>query len=99
MATYIRHATRALKIVADLSTAQDKALLWSDLVAVSILNKGAGTFTLTFIFQDGTELTLNNTEISNGDVFEWDIKELRITNTAQAGEAVKLIVDQQILKG
>jgi hypothetical protein len=96
MATYIRHATRALKVVVDLSVAHTRELLATDLTAVYILDKGTGSFTFTFIFPDETEVGLTQDEVSNGMSFEWDIKELRITNTAQTGVSLKLLMDQQV---
>jgi hypothetical protein len=98
MATYIRYATRALKVIVDLSVAHTRELLATDLTAVYILDKGTGSFTLTFIFPDETEIELNQDEVSNGMSFEWDIKELRVTNTAQSGASLKLLMDQQILR-
>ena len=96
MATYIRYATRARKHTIKLDDAHARALVDTDLTAVTILSKGTGTFTLTFIFPDETELELSNTEVSDGDKFSWDIKELRLTNTAQATETLTLIVEQQV---
>lgn len=96
MATYIRHATRARKHTLKLDDARTKAVIDTDLTAVTILDKSTGTFTLTFIFPDETELELAETEVSNGDIFEWDIKELRLTNVAQVAVTIKLLVDQQV---
>jgi len=93
---YIRHATKAEKLVIDLGTARDKTLVAHDCVAVTILDKGVGSFTLHFIFYDGTSLELNQDELANGDLFQWDIQELRITNTAQTGLTLKLLVDFQL---
>jgi len=93
--TYIRYAHKAEKHVLDLGVARDRVLIASDIVAVTILDKGTGTFTLHFIFYDGTKLELNQAEVSNGDVFQWDIQELRITNTAQTGVTLKLLIDIQ----
>jgi hypothetical protein len=97
MATYIRHATRALKVTVDLSVAHTREVVWAQCVGLTILDKGTGTFTLTIIYPDGTELELSSDELLNGDVLQWDMAEVRITNTAQAGKTVKLIVDQQVL--
>ena len=96
MATYIRYATRARKHTIKLDDAHTRAVVDTDLTAVIILSKGTGTFTLTFIFPDETELELSNTEVSDADKFSWDIKELRLTNTAQATETLTLIVEQQV---
>jgi len=93
--TYIRYAHKAAKHVLDLGTARDRVLVANDIVAVTILDKGTGTFTLHFIFYDGTELELNQDEVLNGDVLQWDIQELRITNSAQSGLTVKLLTDFQ----
>jgi len=95
MATYVRYAHKAAKHVLDLGTARDCVLVANDIVAVTILDKGTGSFTLHFIFYDGTELELNQDEVSNGDKFSWDIQELRITNPAQTGITVKLLTEYQ----
>jgi len=93
--TYIRYAHKATKHVIDLGTARNRALIDNDIVAVTILDKGTGTFTLHFIFYDATELSLSQGEVNTGDVMRWDIQELRITNSAQAGLTLKLITDYQ----
>jgi len=93
--TYIRYAHKATKHTIDLGTARDRVLVANDIVAVTVLDKGTGSFTLHFIFYDGTELELNQDEVLNGDVLQWDIQELRITNSAQSGLTVKLLTDFQ----
>jgi len=94
--TYVRYAHKAEKAVLDLGAARDRTLITNDITAVYILDKGTGSFTLHFIFYDGTELTLNQDEVNNGDCFKWDVQELRITNTAQAGLTLKLLCDRQL---
>jgi len=96
MPVYVRYAHKAEKPVLDLGVARDRVLVAKDCVAVTILDKGTGSFTLHFIFYDGTELELDNTEVLNGDVLQWDIQELRITNSAQAGLTLKLLIDFQL---
>jgi len=95
MTTYIRYAHKAAKHVLDLGTARDDVLVANNIVAVTILDKGTGSFTLHFIFYDGTSLDLTQAEVANGDKFRWDIQELRITNVAQAGLTVKLLTEFQ----
>jgi len=97
--TYIRYATKAEKHTIDLGTARDRVLIAKDCVAVTILDKGIGTFTLHFIFYDGTELSLDQDEVANGDVAHWDIQELRITNTAQTDLTLQLLIDFQLKQG
>jgi hypothetical protein len=92
---YVRRAHKAEKIVLDLGVARTSSVIASDIVAVTVLDKGTGTYTLTFHFYDGTELSLTQDEISSGDLFEWDIAKLMLTNTAQAGVTLKLLVDIQ----
>jgi len=94
---YIRHATRALKHPIKLDAAQDRTLVWAQCVGLTILDKGTGSFTLVIIYPDGTELELTQDEVLNGDTFLWDMAEIRITNTAQAGLTVKLLVDQVVV--
>jgi len=95
MVVYVRYAHKAEKPVLDLGVARDRALIAKDCVAVTILDKGTGSFTLHFGFFDGTWITLNQDEVANGDKLEWDIQELRFTNSAQPGLSVKLLVDFQ----
>jgi len=95
---YVRYAHKAEKHVIDLGVARDKVLIAHDCVAVTILDKGAGSFTLEFKFFDDTVLELNQDEVLTGDVYQWDIKELRLTNTAQTGQILKLLVDIQVTK-
>jgi len=94
--TYIRYATKAEKHTLNLGTARDRVLVANDIVAVTILDKGTGSFTLHFIFYDGTDFDLTQDEVLNGDVLQWDIQELRITNSAQPGLTLKLLIDYQL---
>jgi len=96
MATYIRYAHKAEKLTIDLGSARDRVLLGKRITAVTIWDKGAGSFTLHFQFFDGTEFTMDDGEVANKDRFAWDIEELRITNTAQAGYTLKLLIEMQV---
>ena len=86
-------AAKAEKLVVDLGVAHSKSEIAFKVKRLNVLDKGSGTFTLTFHFYDGTEFTLDNTEIANGDSFEWYIERLYITNDAQVGTSVKLIAE------
>ena len=96
MATYIRYAHKAEKLEKRLDEARDRLEIATKVVAITILDKGTGTFTLTFIFYDSTELSFTQDELLNGDVFQWNIERLLLTNTAQAGLTLKLLVDVQL---
>jgi len=96
MAVYVRYAHKAEKHDLNLGEARDRVLIAKDCVAVTILDKGTGTFTLHFGFYDGTWLDLDQDEVMTGDLIQWDIQELRITNTAQTGLRLKLLVDRQV---
>jgi hypothetical protein len=86
-------AAKAEKIVVDLGVAHDRSEIAFKVKRLNVLDKGSGTFTLTFHFYDGTEFTLDDTEIANGDSYEWYIERLYITNTAHEGASVKLIAE------
>ena len=97
-------ANKAEKITVDLGTAHagypdSASLLASGGQRVTILDKGTGTFTLTFIFQDASSISLSDAELANKDVLNWDFYKLYITNTAQSGLSVKLIIDYRIIVG
>jgi len=96
---YTRYAHKAEKLVIDLGVERDRVLIAKDCVAVTILDKGTGMFKLHFIFFDGTEFSLDQDELANGDVLEWDIQALRITNSAQTGLTLKLLIDFQFKQG
>jgi len=96
MAVYVRYAHKAEKHTIDLGVARDRTLVAKDCVAVTILDKGTGNFTLHFIFYDGTSLDLTQDEVLNGDVLQWDIQELRLTNAAQTGLTLKMLIDFQL---
>jgi hypothetical protein len=95
---YVRKAQKAEKLVLDLSVARSNQVIASDIVSVTVLDKGTGVFTLTFHFYDGTELSLDSSEIMNGQVFEWDTAKLMLTNSAQSSTVLKLLVDVQVVK-
>jgi len=96
MTVYVRYATKAEKPVIDLGVARDRVLIAKECVTVTILDKGTGSFTLHFIFYDGTEFNLDQDEVSNGDKFKWDIQALRITNASQTGLTLKLLTEYQV---
>jgi hypothetical protein len=91
--TFFPIAKKAEKLVLDLSVAHDRTPIAQDATAVHVLDKGTGNFTLTFHFSDGTEFTLDQSEVNNGDSYYWSISKLYLTNEAQAGLTVKLLVE------
>jgi hypothetical protein len=90
---YVPIAKKAEKLVLDLTVAHNRVPIAQDATAIHILNKGTGNFTLTFHFSDGTEFTLDQSEVNNGDSYYWSISKLYLTNAAQAGLTVKLLVE------
>jgi hypothetical protein len=90
---YVPIARKAEKLVLDLSVAHDRTPIAQDATAIHILDKGTGNFTLTFHFSDGTEFTLDQDEVNNGDSYYWSISKLYLTNTAQTGLTAKLLVE------
>ena len=68
-------------------------------LAIRIIDIGAGLFTLTVVFMDGSTIDLDQTDVANGDVFNWDFYQLLITNAPQPGLSVKIIVDYRNIIG
>jgi len=93
---YIRYATRMEKLVLKLDRARDEERIAQRLTCLTILDKGTGNFTLIIICYDGTRVELDQDEVLNGDVYQFDMWHLLLTNTAQAGKTIKLLVDQQV---
>jgi hypothetical protein len=97
-------ANKAEKVTVDLGTLHagypyPASLLASNGQRVTILDKGTGAFTLLVLFQDGSYITLDNTELADGDILDWDFYQLYIANAPQAGLSVKLIVDYRVIVG
>jgi hypothetical protein len=92
---YVRKAYKAEKLVLDLGVARDRALVAYNASAVTLLNKGTGSFTLIFHFKDGSELEITSEECESGDVFEFDVEKLFLSNPAQTGLSITLLIDYQ----
>jgi len=100
----VGRANKAEKITVDLGDAhagypETASYLATNGQRVTILNAGAGTWALTFIFQDGSTITLDSTEVTTGDILDWDFYLLYVVNTAQAGQTLVLIVDYRVITG
>jgi len=93
MSTYIRQATRARYLALKLDDARTRAVEDHDITAVQLIDKSTGNFSLIFVFNDGTEMELTQTELTNGQRFAYDIHELRLTNTVQIGVTIKIITE------
>lgn len=91
------------KVEIDLATAHalfaNASLIASGGLRVKVLNKGTGTFTLTFVFTNGDTLSLEETELSNGDELDFDFFYLYIYNTAQIGKTLTLLVYYRLITG
>jgi hypothetical protein len=87
---------RGIKLEIDLGTARQNEVLARDVYAVTILDKGTGNFTLTLHFLDGSEMQLTEDEVLNGDVLYYDQTALFLTNSAQSGKTLKLIIDKKL---
>jgi len=96
-------ANKAEKVTVDLGVAHTgfpvDGLLASNGQRITILDVGTGTFDLAIIFQDGSTITLDETEVGTGDILDWDFYALYIANTSQTGKTLKLIVDYRVITG
>lgn len=93
----VRHRIIAMRHDWDLEKGRQKVLVTGKLSGLYILNKGDGNFTLRFQFGK-TKLesfTLDQDDFDNGDFYEWDIRKLYLTNTAQAGKTLSVIVEEE----
>ena len=91
----------ASKLEIDLGTAHNEAVIAKDICNLIVLDKGTGSFALRFMFigQKIEPLELDQDEISDGDNYGgetgWRIKRLLLTNTAQSGKTLVLIVEME----
>ena len=99
MAVYVRYAHKAEKIELKLDEARDRKEIATNIVGITILHKPAIAFILTFVFYDGTELKLDQDELSEGDTLRWDIHRLLITHPSQPGQVLKFLAEYQIQRG
>ena len=94
----------ASKLVLPLSEARDKMCIAVGVSAVEILNFDGTDFDLYFQFLgqeiqplhlDETE-SFPNTTTRKGDRYNWDVMRLLLTNTAQAGKTLTLIIEKEV---
>ena len=82
------------KITIDLlSIARNKEVVASDGTALTILEKGTGTWSLFLEFYDNSNLELQNTELEDGDLLEYEFKKFKFTNTVQSVTNPSFIID------
>ena len=81
-----------------LATARNEECIGVGIQSLYILDKGTGNFVLKFQFleQKLLPLELDQSEVNNADELEWDVLRLLITNTAQAGKSLKLIIEKGV---
>lgn len=104
LARAVGRSNKAEKITVDLNVVHagfpvPASLLASNGQRITILNAGAGAWALLLVFQDGTFLSLDNTEITTGDILNYDFYQLYVTNLAQPGLTLVLVVDYRIIVG
>ena len=94
----------ASKLTIDLGAARNKFCITVGVSAVEILSFDGTDFDLYFQFlgQEIQPLHLDETEAfpntttRKGDRYNWDIMRLLLTNTAQAGKTLCLIIEKDI---
>jgi len=55
-----------------------------------------GIYTLVFVFGDNSTLTIGSTEVSAGEVLDFEFKALYVLNAPQPGVTLTLLVDKRI---
>jgi len=103
LAKAMGRANRAERVTVDLNVVHAGfpeviSLLASNGQRVTILAT-AGVWALTVIFQDGSNITLTSAELAAGDILDWDFVYLYVTNAAQPGLTLTLIVDSRVITG
>jgi len=84
---------KATKLALDLGTARTNVEIASDIIGFQVLSYTTGaTFTLTLVFADDSSITLDQTELSPTDYVDFNIDTLRLTNPAQSGYSLVLLV-------
>jgi len=84
---------KAEKKEIDLSIARTDELIATKPISVQILSYTSGaTFSLKFEFKDGSTLTLTQDELSPGDIIALMAEKLYLTNSAQSGHTLKLLI-------
>ena len=68
----------------DLTTARTDAALSITGLALTVVDKGTGTWSMKLKFADDTTCEFTSTEISAGDSWEIQFSDLLLTNAAQA---------------
>ena len=81
------------KITIDLSSVRNKEVIANDGISITILEKGTGTWTLTLEFYDNSNLELQDTDLEDGDVLDYEFKKFKITNTIQSVTNPIFIID------
>lgn len=88
------------KVTINLGTARSDASLVEEgllpncvMTSLTVLDKGAGTFSFKFRFKDGSvSESFENTEVLNGDIFALEFIDVVFTNAQQSNNSVKFIV-------
>jgi len=82
------------KLSIDLSSiVRNKEVIAVDGISITILKKGTGTWDLTLEFYDNSNLELQNTDLEDGDILEYEFKKFKFTNTVQNVTNPIFIVD------
>jgi len=88
---------KATKHSLDLSLARDHVKLAEDICGFTVLSySGAATFTLTLIFKDNSTIDLTQADLAAKDEVKFQIKELQVTNSAQPGLSLVLLLGYKI---
>jgi len=96
-----QYPNRVDKLVIDLGVARTNVSILPDaikkyVVDLTILDKGTGTFTLRIVNMDGTTTDFTQAELSNGDKISSEIQDILLTNSAQSGLTLKLVVASRL---
>lgn len=84
---------KAEKLTLDLGDARTDIEIATEVIGFQVLSYTTdSTFSLELVFADGTSITLNESELSPTDYVDFNIKTLKLTNSAQAGKTLVLLI-------
>lgn len=97
IARKLRQANKVERHDVDLGTARTPATDPIDTLGLrTTILVDAGTYSLVFVFGDGSTLTLLSTELATGDILDFEFAALKVINAVQAGVTLTLLVDKRI---
>jgi len=89
-------ATGGKKVTINLEKSRSRESLQGRGTSITVLDKGTGTWTLYLKFLDNSYLQIESSDLADGDVLEYEFKELLMTNSSQSVTNPTFVIDRRI---